>query len=441
MFRLPHTILLLGLRSCSHPAPVDSDADTDTDTDTDADADTDTDTDTDDRPPCAESVIDDDVRMDDWRQIDVDSMWCVTEITGTVWMLDNEDVRNLDGLSALTRIGGGLYLMDDQRLKNLDGLGALTSVGDFMYVDSNPSLADIHGLRLLESVGDPLNFGGNPSLESLDGLDSLTTINGTLWVERTQFADLAGLVALRSVDEVWLDTNGRLQDVSKLNDFGVSSLLVNDNSVLTDIDIVSDGLTSASINSNPALTSVRLETSRTIAIGLQDNPVLESLVLDGAQSAGKFELIGNPALTTLSAPALETVDQSLYVDTTAVLRLDGFPALTSVGDSLQIANCLSMESMDFPALASVDGDVSLRMDSSLLDLSGLGAVEEVGGDLLVYYDGGLVDLGLRSLTSVGASVGIHDNSLLCPTRVDDLVAKLTSGPTSVTNSGNAGVCP
>jgi hypothetical protein len=92
-------------------------------------------------------------------------------VTGSLNILSNGVVTNLNGLSALTNIGGDLGVAGNSALTNVNGLAALTSVGGFLSLNSNAVLTNLDGLSALATAGS-LSILNNGALTNLAGLSS-----------------------------------------------------------------------------------------------------------------------------------------------------------------------------------------------------------------------------------------------------------------------------
>jgi hypothetical protein len=108
-------------------------------------------------------------------------------IPGQLDISDNKKLVTLSGLENLTSIGnetfsGTLAIIGNTRLDNVDGLSALASINGNLLVYNNPALKNIDGFQSLEAAGCPctsfsnVSIVNNDSLINVNGLSSLTII-------------------------------------------------------------------------------------------------------------------------------------------------------------------------------------------------------------------------------------------------------------------------
>jgi hypothetical protein len=103
----------------------------------------------------------------------------------------NGTLTKMDGLSNLRKIGGRLLISDNDRLRNIDDLARLTEVGYWaerelffrsVTIEYNPALRNLNGLSNLNFIGGSLYINNNASLRNLNGLSGLSSIGENLEV-------------------------------------------------------------------------------------------------------------------------------------------------------------------------------------------------------------------------------------------------------------------
>lgn len=196
-------------------------------------------------------------------------------VVGGELRLLNCPLTDLRALSNLERVGG-LEIVECDALPNLDGLDNLAATVK-LTLGGLGSLTNIRGLRGLREVGDEIGessilIRGNPVLSSLQGLEGITLAN---YVTVDDCPSLTSLDGLRNLQTVNL--------VTELTALGVSSV---------------------------GLSSLR----QTRDLLIRDN--------DSASS--------------ISFPALTTVERELMVNSHDVLTSFSFPSLTSLGTGLRV---------------------------------------------------------------------------------------------------------
>lgn len=123
--------------------------------------------------------------------------------------------------------------------------------------------------------------------------------------------------------------------------------------------------------------------------------------------------ISEALVSDLSAlSSLRRVEGSLSVEGSAsVTSLDGLGALEEVAGNLYLAFCDGLERVSLPALREVKGAFIVEGNAALaaLELPGL---EQVGGYLHLHENLALADVSLAALVEVGGELSILDNPLL-----------------------------
>jgi hypothetical protein len=328
----------------------------------------------------------------------------VTEIQGHLAVIGTDLVDLGDGV-ALTHVDGNLCIKDNALLTGLEGLNALSSVGGTVQIENNDALSNLAGLSSLTSIGGDLNIHGpvtssrdvlsgfhwvytigNAELTSLEGLDALTSIGGSVRIGHN-----AALRALRPGS--W------------------------PRALEHDLLVVS----------NPSLTSLEglddlISVDGTLRIA--SNPSLAVFSFPGLVSVGRFEIVANPALDTLTGlESLESVTQMRVSGNSSLIDLVGLSALGELGDLIVNGNANLERLTGLEALTVAHGDLFIGSNESLVDLQGLEALTTIGGSLRIggtFFDGRWVqgDLhqsmlrnveGLSGLTRIGGDLSLSFN--------------------------------
>jgi hypothetical protein len=183
------------------------------------------------------------------------------------------------------------------------------------------------------------------------------------------------------------------------------------------------------VRGNPALTSVDL--SSLAAVGgeqtIYANTALPRVELPKLLSVGGDLRVGgvsgeeNPALETLSMPALLFVEgRCVIVDNASLASLE-LGALTSVGGYLAIGGTDFLETIWLGSLASVGGNLGIHWTDSL-ETVWLGALTSVGGSVSASRNSSLATIAMPSLVSVGEEIEIHSNPKLESLAMGSLVS-------------------
>ncbi len=327
-------------------------------------------------------------------------------------------LESLHGLSALERVGLDLQILAADSLVTLAGLERLSTVGDDLEVRDSASLKSLRGLERLSSIGSDLDLRNDVALASLGTLPSLTSIGATL-----RLTDLPALNEIRGLHgigddlyAIYLQNCDALASLEGLEGITVlrGYLHVQYNNALLHLDALS-----------ALRRAERVVIRRNLNLVSAALPALEIVDYTGGQSCfgdycdGDLAVDGNDALRELAGfDALTLVRRNLQVlDNAALVEVNGFsslvrvnndlivrdnPALTRVqgfealanADDIFVERNPRLISVSLPAIDSVDDDVYIVDNDELLNLSGLGSLTSIGGELRITDNAGLTDLGI-----------------------------------------------
>ncbi|PSR51874.1 hypothetical protein AHMF7605_28600 [Adhaeribacter arboris] len=139
-----------------------------------------------------------------------------TEVTGTLNIIGQSDIINLQPLTRLSKVGS-LYIGYNHALSSLAGLENLTSVEKNLTINSNYVLQDLKGLKNLISVGGKFDLEFNPRVTTLAGQESLTSV-GELEISNCTITSLTGLGKLTSLKKLTINNNKSLTSLVGLED-------------------------------------------------------------------------------------------------------------------------------------------------------------------------------------------------------------------------------
>jgi len=123
----------------------------------------------------------------------------LTELESYIWIVENDNLINLNGLHNLTQIGGSLSIQYNQQLESLEGLQSLNYIGGGLNIVVQDSISNYNGLENLETLGGRLYIYDNDKLSDLTALSNLTSaINGVLYVSGNN--SLQSLEGLHNID-------------------------------------------------------------------------------------------------------------------------------------------------------------------------------------------------------------------------------------------------
>jgi hypothetical protein len=150
-------------------------------------------------------------------------------------------------------------------------------------------------------------------------------------------------------------------------------------------------------------------------VEFRDNPSLVDISMPLLADSGDFILLTNAAVTDVSMPALQTVDGRLSFNNNDALVTIDLPLVTDVTDLAQVDQHALLESVSLPAL------------------------ETVGTDFFARDNLALVDMDPAAMTSVGGTIRWTRNPVWCVPDDRDRWDAVDVGVAAIAN--NAGFCP
>ena len=220
-------------------------------------------------------------------------------ITGNVGITGN-DITNLDSLIQITQINGSLQILEANNLTSLTGLANLESIGGSLIINFAGSLTNLNGLGQLSSVGSNFTISYCGNLSSLNGLGNLTAIPGNLILNQNSLTNISALNTL-------IDVGGNFQIYSYSSIVNLSGLNM--------LQSVGGGL--VLVGKITGFSSMNALTTVTGEIGISSND--EITEINGFSN-------------------LESVNQ-LYISHNSILTaVTGFQNLSNTGFSLSINN-------------------------------------------------------------------------------------------------------
>jgi hypothetical protein len=241
-------------------------------------------------------------------QKEVDAFTCTA--IGSDLTITGNDITNLNSLYSLTSIEGSLFITGNAQLINIDGLQGLTFVEDMVDIRNNTRLVNLDGLSSLISVGTmypiyqdyrSIQISGNPALVSIEGLGSLTTTPGSWVIENNaSLPNLDGLaltkigsdngrsIRLSIIGNATLANIDGLSALQSVGGYFLGIVIIEDNPSLTNLDGLS-ALTTISGGYNAGLIIRRNATL--------DNVNGLSSLISVASVEGSIDIQDNPNLT------------------------------------------------------------------------------------------------------------------------------------------------
>jgi len=151
-------------------------------------------------------VVNGDVYIRGTDDTNLDFMECVEEITGSLYLYDNDALTDVSGLGDIVQIGGDVVIADNDALLDFDSLNQLSQIGPIsggarmvgpsLIVTNNDALASVTGLTSLSLVWGDIHVRDNPNLASLDGLAGLLGVGGTMSIVHNVDLCISSVAAL-----------------------------------------------------------------------------------------------------------------------------------------------------------------------------------------------------------------------------------------------------
>lgn len=390
--------------------------------------------------PCLCALSGSLIIRDNPELVDLEGLAHVDRLDGSLWILENPALTSLVGLPTRATLsdlqGTSLEIRDNDALVDLNGLPEFSDSPGRLLILDNDALIRLHGLPASLPRAGALQIAANPALLDLSGLPpDLRIVDGDLSVSMSQSRGYARELP-RTLTSV--GNNLRLAGFTSLAEFPPGlvavggDLQIENNPSLVSLTGLPEGLAvagSLSITSNPTLTDlsglpgvleiggrltlgnndglvdlsglpdefrVGIDEQNGVSLAIENNPGLEHLSgLPMALTAvpGSVEIRGNPKLRDLTGlfDSLRSIGGELVIaDNPGLLDLTGFAEGTTLGigvfgPSLRIEGNARLERLvGLPAsLTTLAGGLSLVDNPALVDLTGLEALRQVQGDLLI----------------------------------------------------------
>ena len=322
----------------------------------------------------------------------------------------NSELTDLGDFPALQTIGGYFAVLINPDLTTLGDFPDLQSIGGFFYVTNNDTLTTLGNFPALTSIGT-----GTVPVPSVDGnVDNVSIVverNSNLllcsWVENF-LPD--GIHAVRG--DIYIQNNATgcetTEEIKNPVLVAKDHIFVHTDSTTTSFNIyasvrwklvTSDDatwITSLSSGSNTHSSRITGENEATITLihtrAPSETPRNTTLTLTAIDEEGNE--LTNPASVTIHFTQLKVYEGSITLSSQE--EVDEFISNTTVIDgNLTI------------------GYTSGNSRSDITDLTPLGNVVRITGDLIIQQNGQLVNLnGLDSLQSIGGYFGVSNNSEL-----------------------------
>lgn len=329
----------------------------------------------------------------------------------------NTELATLDGLENLKSVGNSLTIQYNVILENIDGIRNLTSSNIGVYLKDNPELADLSPLAFLTNP-DTLIIQG-ASVKTLAGLDNVTSIDGPLYIYNCynleNFDVLENLTSIGG--SLTIDYNNKLNNLNGLRnveEVGGQILIWNNNYMTTfggfqKLRVVEGDL---KIQQNRNMVAIELAVEEVKgSIDMQQNSSLREITFTNLNSVRDGIYLSGHEMTYSGFSALTLVNGDLVIAGESAQANQGFINLQKVAGDLTVTSA-SGDLDDLANLEFVDGNFKIER-SDITSVNGLASLKNIGGNVTIEHNPHLLNLdGLGAVNEIRDGVKIHSNKIL-----------------------------
>ncbi len=296
----------------------------------------------------------------------------------------NTQVINIRGTTQLTTLDLSLFknlqainIFENANLQSIS-FPNLEEIYEYIQIMNNPILTSINFSKLKYAGGvtiynsnilTSVDFNSLQSAESLQfygGLDQLASLNfssfkkaETIYITNCNALTSLNLNRLQTTHYFYLYNNPALTSFKcdSLKSVTGSTFYIS-NTALTSIDLPSLISCPATfkIDNNNSLTSINCTSLKTVStmanstFSINADSALVSVNFSKLENIGVSSFRYLPALTTLSFPLIDTLNNSMNIEDNSVLTSASFSSLIFIKSGLKISNDSSLTSISHPSL-------------------------------------------------------------------------------------------
>lgn len=331
-----------------------------------------------------------------------------------IWFSTQEEIDNFQtNYPNCTKIEGYASIggFSSTKINNLNGLNVLTSIGGYLSISFNDSLTNLTGLENIDSIGGNFHMEDNPILSSIAGLINLTSIGGEVVIkENDSLISLSGLdnIDPQSVTDLTIIDNNSL---SVCEAQGICHYFSNPGGVLT---VYNNAI---GCNNPPEIASncgINLTCLPYGDYHFYTQSEIDNFPIDYtncSEISGNVFIEGENIFDLNGLNIIDNTEGELSISKTSLLSLSGLDNLENIGGNLIIANNNSLVSLaGLSKLDSIGDAVIIERNDSLESLFGLDSLYFIGRDLLINENDALTTLdGLSNLISIAHRLLIRNN--------------------------------
>jgi len=251
--------------------------------------------------------------------IDLSNLENITTITGSLRIINNNNLSNINSLSNITSVGIDLEVTRNTDLSDIDAFSKLTTLGGSLILNNLGSITDLNGISNITLIGENLDITNHAKLQNLDDLSQLTTVGGFIYIlGNDEITNIDGLSNISWANAIILIDNPLLQNINGFS--GIAKI------------------GEVTINASDEISN------RGWLIMSKNNSLAD---LDGLSNLdtifGFLQINSNNVLTNIDGlSSLKSVDNILIKDNTDLRNLDGLSQINTINDDLQIFNNASL---------------------------------------------------------------------------------------------------
>ncbi|MGB4849858.1 MAG: hypothetical protein WBP41_18170 [Saprospiraceae bacterium] len=332
--------------------------------------------------------------------------------------ITNTDMEDMLDFTGLLYLGGNLQL-SSTNMRSLAGLTGLQTIGGDLILDNNSQLSSVTGLNNVTKIYGDVRISDNENLGSLTPLSSLKEIGGDLQMSHTWYISLTSLSKLERIGGTLSYSSNHLVNsvngMNKLRYVGGSVDISSNNNIttITGFFLLDTIIGRFNVANNAELLSVQSMNSLRAVKGkirFYDNRYLRSWTPPSSLNyLGGLEITQNDSFYLYDFSKMPTeINGDVIIKLNGKLsQLTGFQNVEQVHGILQIDLNNKLKTIDaFQNLRNVGQDFILK-SYNLDTLHGFTLLDTVGGNFDIYTFGTIQEFPLvNTFSYLGADINI-----------------------------------
>ncbi|WP_168210567.1 receptor L domain-containing protein [Persicimonas caeni] len=336
----------------------------------------------------------------------------LTDLRGTLRIVDTEKLENTDGLQNLERIDGSLIVERNQRLVELSWLDQLEELQGNLVIQSNPALESLPKLKTYEApIGGDLRITDNPSLASLTGLEAIWRVEGDVVLRGLPVPSVEPIIPL-----IQIDGSVTLSDLPNVRGIDLTFGTIGGDLVLSgEMGFLPDCVIEhwRKANAQTIVKGTVFVDARNSTFVIDDSADMQHIRdFSCERTRGSIYVVGVDTTDLSTLGSLRQIEGDLVIRSNTHLEsLAGLENLEAVGGDLHIThnpNLFSARQLN--KLTRVEGELRFEKLPKLAAITGHAQLETVGRGLVIAENDSLTHLqAFRSLETVRGDLRIDSN--------------------------------